>query len=61
MTGGSTAFRHAIIREAVLDAAVPHLVDTMHRRVAATLDDEAAAGADALERRARHLSAVGAH
>jgi DNA-binding CsgD family transcriptional regulator len=57
-TGGSIAFRHAIIREAVLDLTVPHLVDTMHRRAAAGIAD--LAGAEALERRARHLAAVGA-
>ena len=58
-TGGSIAFRHAIIRDAVLDATVPHLVDTMHRRAAAALSSETVV--DALERRAHHLSAVGAH
>src|SRR5947207_2807949 len=53
-TGGSIAFRHAIIRDAVLDATVPHLVDTMHRRAAAALSSETVV--DALERRAHHLS-----
>ena len=37
-SGGVIAFRHAIIREAVLDATVPHVVDTLHRRAAAALD-----------------------
>src|SRR5204862_5386107 len=60
-TGGSIAFRHAIIRDAVLDATVPHLVDTMHRRAAAALSSEIVVDADALERRAHHLSAVAAH
>jgi DNA-binding CsgD family transcriptional regulator len=58
-SGGLIAFRHAIIREAVLDATVPHLVDTMHRRAAGALDcGDADAGR--LERRAVHLRAVGA-
>jgi DNA-binding NarL/FixJ family response regulator len=59
-TGGTIAFRHAIIREAVLDAAVPHLVDTLHRRAAAALDEQPGTDTDALERRAGHLLAVGA-
>jgi DNA-binding CsgD family transcriptional regulator/tetratricopeptide (TPR) repeat protein len=59
-SGGLIAFRHAIIREAVLDATVPHLVDTMHRRAAAALDCDDAADARRLERRAVHLRAVGA-
>jgi DNA-binding CsgD family transcriptional regulator/tetratricopeptide (TPR) repeat protein len=59
--GGSTVFRHAIVREAVLDVTIPHLVDTMHRRAAAALSGADALGADALERRARHFGAVGAH
>ena len=56
-----TAFRHAIIREAVLDATVPHVVDTLHRRAANALERRTAIDAEALERRARHLAAVGAH
>src|SRR5205085_419714 len=59
-TGGAIAFRHAIIREAVLDAAVPHLVDTLHRRAAAVLGGDTIVDADVLERRAGHLAAVGA-
>jgi DNA-binding CsgD family transcriptional regulator/tetratricopeptide (TPR) repeat protein len=57
-TGGAIAFRHAIIRDAVLDAAVPHLVDTMHRRAADALVDDPG-DAESLERRARHLIAIG--
>src|SRR5437764_6409813 len=48
---GAMVFRHAVIREAVLDAAVPHLVDTMHRRAAAALADKHDDASD-LERRA---------
>ena len=60
-SGGSTAFRHAIIREAVLDTTVPHLVDAMHRRAVAALSGEGVVDAEALERRAGHLMALGAH
>ncbi|MEP6661152.1 MAG: AAA family ATPase [Acidimicrobiales bacterium] len=59
-TGGSISFRHAIIREAVLDATVPHLVDTLHRRAADALSGDTVVDAETLERRARHLAAVGA-
>ncbi len=55
--GGVIAFRHAIIREAVLDATVPHLIDTMHRRAAVALAT-GPTDANLLERRARHLTAV---
>ncbi len=58
--GGVAAFRHAIVREAVLEATVPHLVDTLHRRVANALRVEGDAEADALERRGVHLLAIGA-
>jgi DNA-binding CsgD family transcriptional regulator len=53
---GQTAFRHAIIREAAVDSAVPQAVDALHRRVA-----DALRGGDpeTLERRARHLATVG--
>jgi SAM-dependent methyltransferase len=62
-SGGVMAFRHAILRDAVLDSTVPHVVDTMHRRAAAALepdDAEDARDAGRLERRANHLHAVGA-
>lgn len=55
-TGGTMTFRHAVVREAVLDATVPHQVDTMHRRAAAALDGDV--DANRLERRAHHLAAV---
>ena len=55
---GSVTFRHALIRDAVLDASVPHALQVLHERAAAAL---AAGSADAttLERRARHLEATG--
>jgi DNA-binding NarL/FixJ family response regulator len=55
--GGVVAFRHAVIREAVLDALVPHVASAMHRRAA----DALAATTDAarLEQRAFHLDAAG--
>jgi DNA-binding CsgD family transcriptional regulator len=51
---GLIGFRHDLIREAVLDAAVPHLVIQMHRRAAAALPGDAAGA-----RRAVHLAAAG--
>jgi len=56
---GSVTFRHALIRDAVLDAALPHALQVLHVRAAAAL---AAGPTDAttLERRARHLEATGA-
>ena len=51
---GLIGFRHDLIREAVLDAAVPHLVAQMHRRAAAALPGDAAG-----DRRAAHLAAAG--
>jgi DNA-binding CsgD family transcriptional regulator/tetratricopeptide (TPR) repeat protein len=56
---GAIAFRHAIVREAVLASAVPHVVDSLHRRAASALDT-ADGGADVYERQARHLAALGA-
>jgi DNA-binding CsgD family transcriptional regulator/tetratricopeptide (TPR) repeat protein len=51
---GVIGFRHDLIREAVLDGAVPHLVSQMHRRAAAALP---AGAADA--RIGGHLAAAG--
>jgi DNA-binding CsgD family transcriptional regulator len=51
---GLIGFRHDLIREAVLDAAVPHLLAQMHRRAAAALPGDAAGA-----RRAAHLAAAG--
>jgi DNA-binding CsgD family transcriptional regulator/tetratricopeptide (TPR) repeat protein len=50
---GAIGFRHQIIGEAVLEAAVPQVVLAMHRRSAAALGDGFAA------RRAAHLAAAG--
>jgi DNA-binding CsgD family transcriptional regulator/tetratricopeptide (TPR) repeat protein len=50
---GTTDFRHAIIREGVLEAALPHEVQSLHRRAAKVFADEPAG--------ARHLLAVGEH
>jgi DNA-binding CsgD family transcriptional regulator/tetratricopeptide (TPR) repeat protein len=57
VAGRQTAFRHAIIREAAIEGALPHAVDALHRRIADALaeDDDA----EALERRAHHLASVG--
>ncbi len=54
ISGGVIAFRHDIIREAVIDAAVPQLVTTMHGRAAVALAAE-----PTLARRAAHLVAAG--
>src|SRR5215467_10915075 len=59
MADGSTSYRHGLLRDAVLDIAVPHLVDTMHRRAADCLGRTARNGTDH-DRRARHLAALGA-
>ena len=53
-SGGVIGFRHDIIREAVLDAAVPQVVAALHGRAAAALASEP----DALARRAGHLEAA---
>jgi DNA-binding CsgD family transcriptional regulator/tetratricopeptide (TPR) repeat protein len=59
-TGGSIGFRHAVVRDAVLDGAVPQQLNEMHQRAAGALapyDKDTRA----LERRARHLAAIGAN
>jgi DNA-binding CsgD family transcriptional regulator len=53
-SAGVIGFRHAIIREAILDTAVPQIVTAMHRRAADALD-----GGPAAARRAAHLAAAG--
>ena len=58
-SGGAIAFRHAIIREAVIDATVPHLVDAMHRRAATALAARNVDDARRLERLAHHLAVIG--
>src|SRR5215475_8398784 len=59
MASGSTSYRHGLLRDAVLDIAVPHLVDTLHRRAADCLGRTAGSGTDH-DRRGRHLAALGA-
>ncbi|HET9051819.1 MAG TPA: AAA family ATPase [Candidatus Dormibacteraeota bacterium] len=56
---GAVVFRHAIIREAVLDSTVPHAVEVMHRRAEAVFGAARGDDARALERRAHHLAALG--
>ena len=60
-TGGAVAFRHAVIREAVVETTVPHVINVLHSRIAAALADASETEPTVLERRARHLIAVGAH
>jgi predicted ATPase/DNA-binding NarL/FixJ family response regulator len=56
--GASIAFRHALVREAVLEGTLPHVRTALHLRAAEVL---AAADRDAtvLERRAGHLANAG--
>jgi DNA-binding CsgD family transcriptional regulator len=56
--GGTVGFRHALIREAVIEATLPHVTATFHRRAADALG-ERVADANVLERRARHLELAG--
>jgi DNA-binding CsgD family transcriptional regulator/tetratricopeptide (TPR) repeat protein len=51
---GALSFRHDILRDAVLDAALPSLVAAMHQRAADTV-----VGNGARQRRAAHLQAAG--
>jgi DNA-binding CsgD family transcriptional regulator/tetratricopeptide (TPR) repeat protein len=57
--GGAVAFRHAIIREAVVASAVPHTLMGMHRRAEEAFRGAAAGDTRALERRSHHLVALG--
>jgi DNA-binding CsgD family transcriptional regulator/tetratricopeptide (TPR) repeat protein len=54
VTSGVT-FRHAVIREAVVDVALPHVVAALHRRGADALAGAGSRDATLLERRAHHL------
>jgi DNA-binding CsgD family transcriptional regulator len=54
---GELAFRHAIIRDAVLAATVPHVVDMFHRRAVAALA-ALPPTAERLQRVAQHLRAT---
>jgi DNA-binding CsgD family transcriptional regulator len=53
-SAGVIGFRHDIIREAIIDTAIPQVVAAMHQRAAAALDGQPAAA-----RRAAHLAAAG--
>ena len=55
---GAIGFRHAVIREAVLESTLPHVVTALHMRAAAALST-LLADATTLERRAHHLIHVG--
>jgi DNA-binding CsgD family transcriptional regulator/tetratricopeptide (TPR) repeat protein len=43
--GGTIGFRHDLLREAVLDATLPHVLSTLHLRAAEVCAEPAAAGA----------------
>jgi len=51
---GSVTFRHAVIRDAVLGALVPHVLSSLHTKAATALTD-LPLDAVVAERRARHL------
>jgi len=57
---GALGFRHAVIREAVVDSAAPHEIERAHRRAESTLAEISTGDAGLLERRASHLLALGA-
>jgi DNA-binding CsgD family transcriptional regulator/tetratricopeptide (TPR) repeat protein len=59
--GGSVDFRHALIREAVLEATLPHVLHALHRRAATALAERSMSEATTLERRAGHLEQIGEH
>lgn len=56
---GEIDFRHAVIRDAVLDTALPHTVLGVHRRAAAALAASPVQDTATLERRAAHVAALG--
>jgi DNA-binding NarL/FixJ family response regulator len=58
---GSIEFRHAVIGEAVLATALPHTLQSLHRRAASALADRPADDIRALEQRARHLVPIEEH
>jgi DNA-binding CsgD family transcriptional regulator/tetratricopeptide (TPR) repeat protein len=59
--GGAVDFRHALLREAVLEATQPHVLHTLHQRAAAALADIPVGNATTLERRAQHLEQIDEH
>jgi DNA-binding NarL/FixJ family response regulator len=57
--GGAVDFRHALIREAVLEATLPHVLGELHRRASSALADLPPGDPATLERRAGHLAGIG--
>jgi predicted ATPase len=56
--GGKVDFRHALIREAVIDAMLRHDVQALHGRAGAALEGLPVRNAATLERRAYHLEQI---
>jgi DNA-binding NarL/FixJ family response regulator len=61
IVGGAVDFRHAVIREAVLETTLPHVLHAFHQRAATALGDAAIQNASTLEQRAYHLERIGEH
>ena len=59
-SSGAIGFRHAVIRDAVVDIAPPHVIERAHRRAVSTLATASTDDPQLLERRAGHLLAIGA-
>src|SRR4029079_15460282 len=57
--GATTAFRHALVREAVLDGILPHARAALHGRAADALAAADDRDPTRLERRAGHLAHAG--
>jgi DNA-binding CsgD family transcriptional regulator len=55
---GAVMFRHAVLRDAVLDATLPHVLASVHRRASDALAEGAARDPTRLERRAHHLAEI---
>lgn len=58
---GVVGFRHAVLRDAVLEATLPHVLATIHGRAAVALAESSALLQDAsvFARRAHHLTQIG--
>jgi DNA-binding CsgD family transcriptional regulator/tetratricopeptide (TPR) repeat protein len=56
---GRLEFHHAVLRDATIEGALPHVVAAMHARAATALADRDDPDVGTFERRARHLDAVG--
>jgi ATP/maltotriose-dependent transcriptional regulator MalT len=59
--GGGVDFRHDVIREGVLEATLPHVLNAIHQRAAEALADASVKDPAMLERRAHHLEQIGEH